>query len=47
VLKQHIFGQDYCVVEKPYTKVTEGYDTGMGMGRMGKLLQKASALIGR
>jgi hypothetical protein len=47
VLKQHIFGQDYCVVEKPYTKVTEGYDKGMGMGRMGKLLQKASALIGR
>lgn len=47
ILKQHIFGQDYCVVEKPYTKVTEGYDTGMGMGRMGKLLQKASALIGR
>ena len=47
VLKQHIFGQDYCVVEKPYTKVTEGYDTGMGMGRLGKLKQRFDTLLGR
>ncbi len=47
VLQQHIFGQDYCVVEKPYTKVTEGYDTGMGIGRLGKIIQKVGALVGR
>ena len=47
LLKQHIFGQDYVVMEKPYTKVTDGYDTGMGMGRLGKMLQKVSELVGR
>lgn len=47
ILKQHIFGQDYAVMEKPYTKVTEGYDTGMGMGRLGKMLQKVGELVGR
>ena len=47
VLKQHIFGQDYCVVEKPYTKVTEGYDTGMAMGRLAKLSAAISKIIGR
>ncbi len=27
VLKNHIFGQDYCVMEKPSTKVIDGgYD---------------------
>jgi hypothetical protein len=34
-------------MEKPYTKVTEGYDTGMGMGRLGKVLQKVGELVGR
>jgi RimJ/RimL family protein N-acetyltransferase len=47
VLKQHIFGQDYCVVEKPYTKVTAGYDTGMAMGRLAKLSAAISKIIGR
>jgi RimJ/RimL family protein N-acetyltransferase len=47
VLKQHIFGQDYCVVEKPYTKVTEGYDGGMAMGRLAKLSAAISRLVGR
>ncbi len=28
LLRQHIFGQDYVVMEKFYTKVTEGYDCG-------------------
>ncbi|MDB5505459.1 MAG: hypothetical protein JWR75_97 [Devosia sp.] len=45
--KTHIFGQDYCVVEKPYTKVTEGYDSGMGIGRLGRLLQKVGSVVGR
>jgi RimJ/RimL family protein N-acetyltransferase len=45
VLKQHLFGQDYAVMEKPYTKVTEGYDTGMG-GRLDQLKRKVGHLVG-
>jgi len=47
VLKQHIFGQDYCVMEKFYTKVTEGYDHGVGPGRLGRVLQSINRLLGR
>jgi RimJ/RimL family protein N-acetyltransferase len=47
VLKQHIFGQDYCVMEKPYTKLTEGYDHGVGTGRLGRIIARANELLGR
>jgi RimJ/RimL family protein N-acetyltransferase len=47
VLKQHIFGQDYCVMEKPYTKTTEGYDTGVGTGRLGRMIARINDLLGR
>ena len=47
VLKQHIFGQDYCVMEKPYTKLTEGYDHGVGMGRLGRVVARVNALLRR
>ena len=47
VLKNHIFGQDYCVMEKPYTKVTEGYDHGVGTGRLGRAIAKLNELLGR
>ena len=47
VLKQHIFGQDYCVMEKPYTKVTEGYDHGVGTGRLGRIVARLNELLGR
>jgi RimJ/RimL family protein N-acetyltransferase len=47
VLKNHIFGQDYCVMEKPYTKVTEGYDHGVGAGRVGRMIAKLNELLGR
>jgi RimJ/RimL family protein N-acetyltransferase len=47
VLKSHIFGQDYCVMEKPYTKVTEGYDHGVGVGRLGRMIAKINELLGR
>ncbi|MEO7223848.1 MAG: GNAT family protein [Devosia sp.] len=47
VLKNHIFGQDYCVMEKPYTKVTEGYDQGVGIGRLGRIIQAINGLLGR
>ena len=47
VLKNHIFGQDYCVMEKPYTKVTEGYDHGVGTGRIGRIVTRLNELLGR
>ncbi len=47
VLKNHIFGQDYCVMEKPYTKVTEGYDLGVGTGRIGRMIAKLNDMLGR
>jgi RimJ/RimL family protein N-acetyltransferase len=47
VLKNHIFGQDYCLVEKPYTKLTDGYDHGVGTGRLGRLVQSINGLLGR
>ncbi|MEO6394342.1 MAG: GNAT family protein [Devosia sp.] len=47
LLKNHIFGQDYCVMEKAYTKVIEGYDTGMGTGRLGRFIETMSNLLGR
>ena len=47
VLKNHIFGQDYCVMEKPYTKVTEGYDHGVGTGRLGRIVGRVNKLLGR
>src|SRR3569833_1200902 len=47
VLKQHIFGQVYCVMEKPYTKVTEGYAHGIGPGRLGRMVAKLNDLLGR
>jgi RimJ/RimL family protein N-acetyltransferase len=47
VLRNHIFGQDYCLMEKPYTKVTEGYDTGVGTGRLGRMVARLNSLLGR
>ena len=45
LLKQHLFGQDYAVMERFYTKTTEGYDTGMG-GRLDQLKRKVGQLVG-
>lgn len=47
ILKNHIFGQDYAVLERPYTKVTEGYDHGVGPGRLGRLAHAVGGLVGR
>jgi RimJ/RimL family protein N-acetyltransferase len=47
VLRNHIFGQDYCLMEKPYTKVIEGYDHGVGTGRLGRLVGRLNGLLGR
>ena len=46
-LKNQIFGQDYVVMERQYTKVTQGYDTGMGTGRLGRFIETVSNLVGR
>lgn len=47
LLRQHIFGQDYVVMEKFYTKLTDGYDSGMAMGRMSRLMGRVETLLGR
>lgn len=44
LLKKHIFGQDYLLIEKPYTKVSEGYDSGASIGRLG-LLKRRLGLV--
>ena len=46
-LKNQIFGQDYVVMERQYTKVSDGYDTGMGTGRLGRFIETVSNLLGR
>ena len=47
LLRQHIFGQDYVVMEKFYTKVTPDYDQGMSMGRIARFRARVDALLGR
>jgi hypothetical protein len=46
VLRNHIFGQDYAVMERPYTKAVDEYDTGVG-GRVDRWKRRAAALVGR
>ena len=45
LLEKHIFGQDYLLIEKPYTKVTEDYDSGVNIGRLGRLKQRLEGLV--
>jgi RimJ/RimL family protein N-acetyltransferase len=47
LLRQQIFGQDYVVMEKFYTKVTEDYDSGMSMGRVARMKARIDTLLGR
>jgi hypothetical protein len=35
------------VMEKPYTKVTDGYDHGVGTGRLGRMIARINELLGR
>jgi len=44
-LENHLFGQDYMLVEKPYTKVTEGYDTGINLGRVADIKRLAKQAL--
>ena len=45
VLKNHIFGQDYAVMEKPYTKVVDGYDHGLGPSRLRRIARGIRGLV--
>lgn len=47
VLRNHLFGQDYAVMERPYTKLVEGYDHGIGPGRLGRFVRVMGGLLGR
>ena len=46
LLEKHIFGQDYMLIEKPYTKVSEDYDSGVNIGRLGMLKRRFKGLVG-
>ena len=48
-LENHLFGQDYMLVEKPYNKVVEGYDSGVNFGRLAdfKRLAKQALRFGK
>ena len=46
LLKQHIFGQDYLLIEKFYNKVTPGYDRGVNIGRLDRVKQRLKGLVG-
>jgi RimJ/RimL family protein N-acetyltransferase len=47
ILRQHIFGQDYAVMERFYNKVTDTYDSGMAMGRVQRWRARLDVLLGR
>lgn len=46
LLEKHIFGQDYLLIERFYTRQDVPYDSGM-IGRMGRLKQGVGKLLGR
>jgi RimJ/RimL family protein N-acetyltransferase len=47
LLRKQVFGQDYVVMEKFYTKVTDNYDSAMVMGRIAQFKARMDLLIGR
>ncbi|SFV30623.1 hypothetical protein SAMN05216456_1078 [Devosia crocina] len=46
LLEQHIFGEDYLLIEKFYTKAEDGYDSGVNVGRLGRLRNSIRGLVG-
>lgn len=46
-LQQHIFGEDYLIMERQFTKATEGYDSGMQLPLGKKLMIRAQGLLDR
>jgi RimJ/RimL family protein N-acetyltransferase len=47
ILENHLFGQDYAVMERHYTKTVAGYDHGIGPGRLGRFVKAMGGLLGR
>jgi RimJ/RimL family protein N-acetyltransferase len=47
ILENHLFGQDYAVMERHYTKTVAGYDHGIGPGRLGRFVKVMGGLLGR
>ena len=47
LLEKHMFGEDYLLLEKPLTKLEPGYDSGVMLGRMGRLKRSLETLVGR
>ena len=46
LLEKHIFGEDYLLIEKFYTKAEEGYDSGVNIGRLGRLKNSIKGVLG-
>lgn len=46
-LQEHIFGEDYLVMERPFTKAIEGYDDGITLPFGKRLALRARALFDR
>jgi RimJ/RimL family protein N-acetyltransferase len=46
LLEQHIFGQDYLLIEKFYEKDADGYDSGVNIGRLGRIKTRLRGLVG-
>lgn len=46
-LEDHIFGEDYLVMERKFTKAVEGYDSGVSLPLGTRLKLKARALLDR
>ncbi len=46
-LEQHIFGEDYLLLERKLTKVTSGYDHGTSGGLLNRLRRKARLTLVR
>ena len=47
LLRQQVFGQDYVVMEKYYTRTSDAYDAGMTMGRIARFKARVDMLLGR
>lgn len=46
LLEQHIFGEDYLLIEKFYARQPGEYDSGVNIGRLGRLKQQMKRLVG-
>lgn len=46
-LEQHIFGEDYLIMERKLTKAIEGYDTGISLPAATRIKLRARALFDR